>query len=61
MVSGKLKLHREDFLDTRLDLTKLYPNDPGMHMINKILKKSVVTREQDRLSAVDLWLVVAAY
>jgi serine/threonine protein kinase len=62
MVTGKLKLHREDFLDPRLDVTKLYPNDPGMHIINEILKKAVVTREQDCVgSAVDLWLVVGAY
>jgi len=62
MVTGKLKLHREDFLDPRLDVTKLFPNDPDMYMINEILKKSVVTRESDCLpSAVDLWLVVDAY
>jgi serine/threonine protein kinase len=62
MVAGKLKLHREDFLDPRLDLTKLYPNDPGMHIVNDILEKSVVAHEQDCLrSARDLWLMVGAY
>ena len=62
MVTGKLKLHREDFLDPRLDVTKLYPNDPNMQMVNDILKKSVVTREQDCFkSAVDLWLMVGTY
>jgi len=61
MVTGKLKLHREDFLDPRLDVTKLYKNDPNMHIINTILEKSVVTREQDCLrSARDLWLMVGA-
>jgi serine/threonine protein kinase len=62
MVTGKLKLHREDFLDARLDVTKLYPNDPNMHMVNDILKKSVVTRERDCLkSARDLWQMVGTY
>ena len=61
MVSGKLKLHREDFRDRRFDLTKLYPNDPHMHIINTILEKTVVAREGDCLrSAQDLWLMVGA-
>lgn len=51
MVSGRLKLHREDFLDPRLDLTQLFPNDPDMYIINDILKKCVVTREADCLAS----------
>jgi serine/threonine protein kinase len=61
MVTGRLKLHREDFLDPRLDVTRLFPNDPSMHVVNEILKKTVVAREKDRLaSAHDLWLMVGA-
>jgi serine/threonine protein kinase len=51
MVSGKLKLHREDFLDARLDLTKMFPDDPNMYIVNRILSKCVVTRERDCLSS----------
>lgn len=59
MVSGRLRLHREDFLDTRFDLTKLYPGDPDMHVVNKILSKCVVSREKDCLaSAQELFLMV---
>jgi serine/threonine protein kinase len=62
MVSGRLKLHREDFRDPRLDVTKLFPNDPDMYIINQILEKCVVTREQDCLpSAQDLYLMVGKY
>jgi len=61
MVAGKLKLHREDFRDPRLDVTKLFQNDPDMHLVNQILGKCVVTREEDCLgSAQDLLLMVEA-
>jgi serine/threonine protein kinase len=59
MVSGRMKLHREDFRDARLDLTKMFPQDPHMYAINVILEKCVVTHERDCMgSAVDLWLMV---
>ena len=59
MVTGKLKLHREYFREPQFDVTKLYPHDPDMHMINDILEKCVVPREKDCLpSAQDLLLIV---
>jgi serine/threonine protein kinase len=62
MVTGRLKLHREDFLEDRLNVVKLFPNDPDMHMVNSILEKSVVARERDCLrSALDLSLIVGTY
>lgn len=62
MVTGRLKLHREDFRDPRLDVTKLFPHDPSMHIVNEILSASVVTREEDcLLSAHDLLPRVVAY
>ena len=62
MVAGRLKLHREDFLDPRLNVARLWPNDPDMHIINAILAKCVVTREKDCCpSALDLCLMVGTY
>jgi hypothetical protein len=62
MVAGRLKLHREDFRDPRLDVTRLFPNDPDMHIVNRILEKCVVTREEDCLwSALDLLPMVEAF
>jgi len=46
MVAGKPKLDREFWDEPENDLTKLFPNDPHMHMINLILKHSVVTKEE---------------
>ena len=62
MITGRLKLHREDFLDPRLNVTAMFPHDPNMYMINTILEKCVVAREQDCLgSAQDLWLVAGKF
>jgi serine/threonine protein kinase len=62
MVAGRLKLHREDFLHPALNVEKLWPNDPDMHIVNTILSKCVVPREEDCLpSAQDLWLMVGKY
>jgi serine/threonine protein kinase len=47
MVSGRMKLHREDFLRPKLDLTQLFPGDPHMYIVNAILEKCVVTEEKD--------------
>jgi len=61
MVAGRLKLHREDFRNPRFNVTKLFPDDADMHVVNTILEKSVVTREEDCLgSAQDLLLIVLA-
>jgi serine/threonine protein kinase len=51
MVSGRLKLHREDFRRPRLDVTVPFPDDPRMHAINRILEKCVVADEQDCLAS----------
>jgi len=59
MVAGKSKLEREFWDYPEYDLTKLFPSDPDMHMINVILKNSVVVKQGDCLrSAVDLLTVV---
>jgi serine/threonine protein kinase len=49
MVSGRQKLYREDFAERHLDLTKMFPKDPDMHVINQILRKCVVRYEEDCL------------
>ena len=46
IVAGRLKLHREDFLHSQLNVVKLWPNDPDMHIINTILEKCIVTHEE---------------
>jgi serine/threonine protein kinase len=46
MVAGKPKLDREFWDEPENDLTKLFPSDPNMHMVNLILGRSVVTREE---------------
>ena len=62
MVSGRMKLHREDFREPELDVTRLFPNDPHMYVIDLILEKCVVTRERDCLgSASDLLLMVEKF
>jgi serine/threonine protein kinase len=59
MVAGKPKLDREFWDEPENDLTKLFPIDPHMHMINLILGRSVVTREASCCgSANDLLLQV---
>jgi serine/threonine protein kinase len=59
MVAGKPKLDREFWDEPENDLTKLFPSDPHMHMINLILGRSVVTREASCCgSANDLLLQV---
>jgi serine/threonine protein kinase len=59
MVAGKPKLDREFWDEPENDLTKLFPSDPHMHMINLILGRSVVTREEKCCrSADDLLLQV---
>jgi serine/threonine protein kinase len=58
MVTGRLKLHREDFREAELNVTDIFKFDPHMHAVNLILEKTVVSREKDCLgSATDLWPV----
>jgi serine/threonine protein kinase len=55
MVAGKKKLPRESFLEPRFNLTTLFPNEPKMYAINRILENCVVQREEACLgSAIDL-------
>ena len=59
MVAGKPKFDREFWDEPENDLTKLFPSDPDMHMINTISKKSVVTRPENCVgSALDLLTIV---
>jgi serine/threonine protein kinase len=61
MVAGRLKLPREEFRDPRFNVTNLFTEDPDMHVVNRILEKTVVTREKDCLwSAQDLLPIVLA-
>ena len=62
MVSGRLRLQREWFERPENNLTKQFPNDPAMHIVNVILNRCVVTeREQCKTSASDLILIASAY
>jgi len=45
MVTGQTKLEREFWDEPENDVTKLFPDDPHMHMINVILERSVVQRQ----------------
>lgn len=60
MVSGRLKLHREDFLEPPLNVVEIFPDVPEMHHVNTILEKCVVAREKDclKLAGGDLLLMV---
>ncbi len=59
MVAGKPKLDREYWDEPENDLTKLFPSDPHMHMINVILGNCVVERQEKCLaSADDLLLII---
>jgi serine/threonine protein kinase len=59
MVAGWPVLKREYFRRPNNDVTRLFPSDPHMHMINVILEHSVVEEEKDCWSsASDLLLVV---
>jgi len=62
MVSGRLHLQREWFDRPENDLTKTFPDDPSMHMVNVILKHCLVERpEQCKTSASDLVSMVSTY
>jgi serine/threonine protein kinase len=59
MVAGKLKLPREYHRNPAFDLTQMFPDDPHMHIINRILDKCVVEQAKDCLpNASELLLVV---
>jgi len=59
MIAGKLKLPREYHAKPEFDLTQLFPDDPDMHIVNRILNKCVVEEARNCYSsAVDLLQVV---
>lgn len=58
MVAGKPKLYREYWDEPENDVTKLFPSDPHTHMINVILERSVVEREEDCLPSADGLLLI---
>jgi serine/threonine protein kinase len=62
MVAGKLKLPREYHRNPGFDLTQEFPDDPHMHIINRILDKCVVEQARHCLpNASELLLVVDAF
>lgn len=61
MVDGRPVLPREFHTDSDygFDLTKTYPNDPNMYLVNQILSKCVVGKASECLSsAQDLLIIV---
>jgi hypothetical protein len=62
MVAGRLRLQREYFDRQENDLTMLFKDDPAMHMVNVILKRCVVEREEQcKTSANELGTIVSTY
>ena len=61
MVSGRMLLQREWFRRPPNDVTKVFPHDPHMHMINTILEKCVVENPEDCVSISDLRAMVIAF
>jgi serine/threonine protein kinase len=58
MVTGKPRLDREYWSEPVNDVTKLFPSDPHMHMINVILENSVVERQEKCFASADSLLLV---
>lgn len=61
MVSGRMLLQREWFRRPQNDVTKAFPHDPHMHMINTILEKCVVENPEDCVSISNLRAIVIAF
>jgi serine/threonine protein kinase len=61
MVSGRLVLQREWFQRPENDVTVMFKHDPHAHMINTILEKCVVEREQDCVGIHDLRAMIIAF
>jgi serine/threonine protein kinase len=60
MVAGRLRLQREYFNRPENDVTVLFKGDPAMHMVNVILRRCVVEREEQcQTSASDLVQIVS--
>lgn len=56
MVDGRSFLPREYFREPEFDLTKNFPHDPDMYVIESILTKCLVERPSDCLSSATLLL-----
>jgi serine/threonine protein kinase len=61
MVSGRLVLQREWFRQTQNDISVMFRDDPHAYMINTILEKCVVERQQDCVGIHDLRAMVIAF
>jgi serine/threonine protein kinase len=62
MASGRLRLPREWFDRPDYNLTTIFPDDPGMHMVNVILKRCLVENAAEcETSASDLAVIVSTY
>jgi hypothetical protein len=60
-VAGKPKLDREFWDEPENDLTKRFPSDPLMHMINLISGRSVVTKEEKCCGSVPMTCLSACF
>ncbi len=58
MVSGRLKLFREDYRKPRYDLAKQFSNSTDMEHINSVLDQCVVPEEHHCLQSADEFLVL---
>lgn len=62
MVAGRLRLQREYFRRQKNDVTLLFKGDPAMHMVDTILRRCVVEREEDcKTSAKELVEIVSVF
>jgi serine/threonine protein kinase len=61
MVSGRLVLRREWFRQPQNDISVIFRDDPHAYMINTILEKCVVERQQDCVGIHDLRAMVIAF
>lgn len=61
MVSGRAVLRREWFTQPQNDVSLMFSEDPHAHMINQILEKCVVEREQDCVGIHDIRAMVIAF
>jgi serine/threonine protein kinase len=61
MVSGRPVLKREWFQDPQNDVSAVFRHDPHAHMINTILEKCVVERQQNCVGIHDVRAMVIAF
>jgi serine/threonine protein kinase len=61
MVSGRLVLQREWFRDSQNDISVMFRDDPHAYMINTILEKCVVERQQNCVGIHDVRAMVIAF